>query len=78
METVNIRDARRRLSRLVDKAAPGEDVVVCCHGKPLVRITRLEAAKRQVSFGLLAGKVTLQADFDVPLPDQVLADIEGH
>lgn len=78
METVNIYDAKTRLSQLVDKAASGEDVVVSRHGKPLVRITRLEATKRRVIFGLLAGKVTLEADFDAPLPDQTLADFEGR
>ena len=45
METVNIYEAKTRLSQLVDKAASGEDVVVCRNGKPLVRITRLEAAE---------------------------------
>jgi prevent-host-death family protein len=42
METVNINDAKTRLSQLVDKAAAGEDVVVSRNGKPLVRITRLD------------------------------------
>lgn len=52
--------------------------MVSRHGKPLVRITRLEAKKRRVRFGLLVGKGTLQADFDAPLPDQVLAGFEGR
>ena len=43
METVNIYEAKTRLSQLVDKAASGEDVVVSRNGKPLVRITRLDA-----------------------------------
>jgi prevent-host-death family protein len=76
METVNIYDAKTRLSQLVDRAASGEDVVVCRNGKPLVRITRLEASKRRVKFGLLKGKLTIPADFDAPLPDEVLAGFE--
>jgi prevent-host-death family protein len=73
---VNIYDAKTRLSQLVDRAASGEDVVVCRNGKPLVRITRLEASKRRVKFGLLKGKLTIPADFDAPLPDEVLAGFE--
>ena len=73
METVNIQDAKTRLSQLVDRAASGEDVVVSRNGKPLVRITRLEASKRQVKFGVLKGKLTIPEDFDAPLPDEVLA-----
>ena len=78
METVNIYDAKTRLSQLVDKAASGEDVVVSRHGKPLVRITRLKEPKRRIKFGLLKGKLTIPKDFDAPLPSNVLADFEGR
>lgn len=77
METVNIYDAKTRLSQLVDQAAAGKDVVVSRNGKPLVRITRLEARKRRIRFGLLKGKLAIPADFDAPLPDQVLAGFEA-
>jgi prevent-host-death family protein len=78
LETVNIYDAKTRLSQLVDKAASGEDVVVSRNGKPLVRITRLEAPKRRIKFGLLKGKLTVPKDFDAPLPEDVLAGFEGR
>lgn len=78
METVNIYDAKTRLSQLVDKAASGEDVIVSRNGKPLVRITRLDAPKRRITFGLLKGKLKVAADFDAPLPDEVLAGFEGR
>jgi prevent-host-death family protein len=78
METVNIYDAKTRLSQLVDKAAAGEDVVVSRNGKPLVRITRLEAPRRRVKFGVLKGKIRVREDFDAPLPDSVLAAFEGR
>ena len=78
METVNIYDAKTRLSQLVDKAASGEDVVVSRNGKPLVRITRLESPRRRIKFGLLKGKLTVPKDFDAPLPDDVLANFEAR
>ncbi len=78
MDTVNIYDAKTHLSRLIDRAAAGEDIVLSRHGKPLVRITRLEPAKRQIRFGLLKGQVRVAADFDAPLPDEVLAGFEGR
>jgi prevent-host-death family protein len=77
METLNIYDAKTRFSQLVDKAASGEDVVVSRNGKPLVRITRLEVPKRRIKFGLLKGKLNIPADFDSPLPNEVLAGFEG-
>lgn len=78
MSTVNIYDAKTRLSQLVDKAASGEDVVVSRNGKALVRITRLAEPKRRVRFGLLKGKLTVPKDFDVPLPADVLTRFEGR
>lgn len=78
MEAVNIYDAKTHLSQLVNKAASGEDVVVSRNGKPLVRITRLEAPKRRIKFGLLKGKLTVPVDFDAPLQADVLAAFEGR
>lgn len=78
METVNIYDAKTRLSQLVDAAAGGEDVVVARNGKPLVRITRLKAEKRVITLGLLKGRLVVPDDFDAPLPADVLAGFEGR
>jgi prevent-host-death family protein len=77
MKPVNIYDAKTRFSQLVDKAASGEDVVVCRNGKPVVRITRLEEKQRLV-FGVLKGKLKIAPDFDAPLPPDVLASFEGR
>jgi len=78
MQPVNIYEAKTHLSQLVDRAAAGEDVIVSRNGKPLVRITRLQAPKRRVKFGVLKGKLTVPPDFDAPLPDDVLAGFEGR
>jgi prevent-host-death family protein len=77
-ETVNIYEAKTRLSQLVDKAASGEDVVVSRNGKPLARITRLEPPRGRIRFGILKGKIRIARDFDAPLPDDALAGFEGR
>jgi prevent-host-death family protein len=78
MTTVNIYEAKTRLSQLVDKAASGEDVVVSRNGKPLARITQLVNRKQRIKFGVLKGKVRVPTDFDAPLPPDVLASFEGR
>lgn len=79
MKPVNIYDAKTRFSELVDKAAAGDDVIVCRNGKPLARITRLESGpKKRIKFGTLKGKIKLSADFEAPLPDEILAGFEGR
>ncbi len=78
MDSINIYEAKTRLSQLVDKAASGEDVIVSRNGKPLVRLTRLAEPKRRVRFGVLKGRIKVAADFDSPLPDAVIAGFEAR
>ena len=76
--TVNIYEAETQLSRLVDVAANGEDVIISRAGKPVARLTALKPEKRPIKFGLLEGKGWIADDFDAPLPDDVLAGFEGR
>jgi prevent-host-death family protein len=70
VELVNIYEAKTQLSRLVDRAAAGEDIVIGRAGKPLVRLVPVdESAPRQP--GLLKGVTIPNALFD-PLPDEEL------
>lgn len=70
-EFVNIYDAKTQLSRLVDRAAAGEDILISRAGKPLVRLVPVEdAVPRQP--GLLKGLAVPDALFD-PLPEDELA-----
>jgi prevent-host-death family protein len=78
MSTVNLYDAKTQLSRLVDRAAAGEDVIIARSGKPVARLTQLQPAARRIRFGLLKGKVRVSADFDAPLPEALLAQFEGR
>ncbi len=66
MRTVNIHAAKTQLSKLVDLAARGEPVIIAKAGKPLVKMTALDAeaptsARRR---GFLAGRILAPADFD--------------
>ncbi len=78
MSAVNIYEAKTQLSKLVERAAAGTDVIIARGGKPVARLTRLEAPRRKIHFGLLKGKVKVAKDFDAPLPDDVLAQFEGR
>ena len=77
MTVVNIYDAKTRLSKLIEEAAAGNDVVIARGGKPVARLTQLSTPKRKLKFGLLKGKIKVSADFDAPLPSEVLRQFEG-
>ena len=80
MRIANITEAKAHLSRLVDAALAGEDVVIARAGRPLVRLTIVEGddRPRDLSTGYWAGRVHVADDFDAPLPDALLAAIEGR
>jgi prevent-host-death family protein len=66
MRTVNMHEAKTHLSRLVDQAAKGEPFVIARAGKPLVRVTGLDAPSGgQVRrLGFMAGQIAVPDDFD--------------
>jgi prevent-host-death family protein len=78
MQTVNIYEAKTQLSKLVDLASSGTDVVIARAGKPIARLTTLKDEKRPLVFGLLEGEGWIADDFDAPLPDGILAEFEDR
>jgi prevent-host-death family protein len=56
MKTVNIQAAKTHLSRLVEEAAAGEEIVIAKAGKPLVKLTPFAPAQAERKLGFLAGK----------------------
>jgi prevent-host-death family protein len=79
MQTVNLYEAKTQLSKLVDLASSGTDVVIARAGKPVARLTSLTTKeKRLIGFGALEGQGWIAEDFDAPLPDEILALFEGR
>lgn len=64
MITVNIHEAKTQLSKLVDQAVKGEPFVIAKAGKPLVKVTALEAPAVPQRLGFLAGEIDVPEDFD--------------
>jgi len=66
MRTFNIHEAKTQLSRLVDQAAKGESFIIAKAGRPLVKVTPLEAPTgAQVRrLGFMSGRIRVPDDFD--------------
>ena len=75
---MNIHAAKTHLSRLVDEALEGQDIVIAKSGKPLVRLAPVTSDRPARKPGSMKGKLMVPADFDEPLPDEVLALFEGR
>lgn len=72
---INVRDAKAQLSRLVDAALLGEEVIITRAGEPCVRLVPLEQSPRQP--GAAKGKAALTPAFFDPLPDDQLRGWAG-
>lgn len=66
-ELVNLYDAKAQLSRLIDRATAGEDIVIGRAGKPLVRLVPVEELRPREP-GLLKGLIVPDVAFE-PLSD---------
>ena len=66
MRTVNIHEAKTHLSRLVEQAAKGEPFLIAKTGKPLVKVTALDAptAGQVRRLGFMDGQIEVPDDFD--------------
>ena len=78
MRTVNIHAAKTHLSRLVEDAAGGEEIIIAKAGKPLARLCPLKGQLHKRKLGGLEGKLRIPEDFDAPLPDDLLDAFEGR
>ena len=75
---LNIYEAKTHLSRLVDRAAAGEEIIIAKAGRPVARLVPLEKTPVRRVPGRWKGKLWIARDFDAPLPDDVLAAFEGE
>ena len=75
--TVNVHEAKTHLSRLLNRVAAGEEIVIAKGGKPFAILMPLGAAVQTRKPGSAKGKITMRDDFDAPLPDDLLRGFTG-
>ncbi|MFN8526515.1 MAG: type II toxin-antitoxin system Phd/YefM family antitoxin [Chloroflexota bacterium] len=78
MATVNMHEAKTNLSRLIARAAAGEEIIIAKAGKPMARLAPIDSSAPRRPFGQLKGKSWMADDFDAPLPPDLLALFYGE
>lgn len=61
---VNMHEAKSSLSKLVAKAAEGEEVVIAKAGKPVAKLVKYDEKPKRREVGFLKGKVKILPGFD--------------
>jgi prevent-host-death family protein len=72
---VNIHYAKTHLSRLLEEAEKGEEIVIARAGKPVVKLVALQSLRPR-EFGQDRGKLEIPADFDEP-DEEIIRMFEG-
>ena len=70
MKVANIHEAKSQLSKLVDRALNGEEVIIARAGKPMLRLVPVRDSESPRKGGQWKGKIRIAEDFDA-LPDDV-------
>ena len=70
METVSIAEAKSHFSRLLQRVAEGDEIVITRRGQPIAMLTRPPAADDKPRLGSMAGTVVLSEGWDAPLTDK--------
>jgi prevent-host-death family protein len=75
---VNVYAAKTNLSRLLDRAAGGEEVIITRNGRPVAKRVSVTPSRKPRRLGTLKGRIRIGKDFDAPLPKDVLDGFEGR
>lgn len=76
MKTVNMHQAKTHLSKLVEEAVQGEPFVIARAGRPMVKVSAIEAAPAQRT-GFLKGQIDCPDDFITMGEDEIAALFGG-
>ena len=79
MESVNMHEAKTRLSQLVARAAKGEAFIIAKAGKPVARVMAYDSPEQsqQKRIGFMAGEFTVPEDFDRMGQDEIVEMFGG-
>ena len=78
MKQVNIHEAKTELSKLVERAEAGEEIVIARAGKPAAKLVPVTKSRGRRRLGLLDGEFRVPGNFNAPLPESIIRAFEGR
>jgi prevent-host-death family protein len=72
MSVFNVHTAKTQLSRLIERACAGEEVIIARNNEPVVRLVPVQAPQPKRQFGALKGRIVVPDSFFDALPDDEL------
>ena len=66
---MNVQAAKSNLSKLVKRAAEGEQILIANRGKPIAMLSRIPSCPKNIPWDIFKGKIQITDDFDAPLDE---------
>lgn len=76
MSVVNVHEAKTQLSRILDRVAKGEEIVIAKAGRPVAKLVPIPGKPREP--GRCKGKIHIADNFDAPLPEPIMRPFRGE
>lgn len=77
MKVLNVQAAKTHLSRLLEEAVAGEDIVIAKAGRPYVRLSPCQTERAPRVLGGWEGRAVIADDFDAP-NEEIIRLFEGR
>ena len=77
-KVVNIHEAKTQLSRIVEEVAAGAEFVIAKAGRPMARLSPINALPKAKRLGQLKGKIRVPDDFNTLVAQDILGQFEGR
>jgi prevent-host-death family protein len=68
---VNIHQAKTHLSRLLERVALGEEVIIAKAGTPVAKLVPITSERPRFKLGSAKGQFVVPDDFNDPLPKEI-------
>jgi prevent-host-death family protein len=74
----NVHEAKTNFSKLLQRVALGEEIIIAKAGKPVAKLVPVYEDKPKRPLGFYKGQIWMADDFNAPLPDDILAGFLGE
>ena len=79
MSTITVKDLENDIQGILHRVEDGESIIILRGNQPVAEVRPLASNSSEPRpFGLAAGELSVSADFDEPLPDDILRQFDGQ
>jgi len=78
MPRYNVHEAKSNLSRLLQKTAVGEEVIIMRDGEPVAELIPYRGGRKKIRLGFAAGQVETTVGWEKPMNEEEIAGLLEH